>query len=233
MVDIKVSYTVRRSDFVLMYLGSWAARCTLVPGLLSVAIGIPYVNPQGPIGTNMTFIAFGIFLMVVGPLALCWLLMGAYGSSKVVGSTVHLRIAGHGLSGWPLYPHMDRSWPRIRRARSFGGVIALPFRQFGTRAGWVPVPERAFSTEELKAFRALLKSKNLLKSWPVASALNNRGGLFVQQLGRGISCVTRSMARQLRLWTRFCRGPRRVDWHFGRFRAAPILERRREAASAE
>jgi hypothetical protein len=43
-----------------------------------------------------------------------------------------------------------------------GGVITLPFRQFGTRAGWVAVPERAMTADQLAEFRALLSSKGLM-----------------------------------------------------------------------
>jgi hypothetical protein len=93
-----------------------------------------------------------------------YFVFGMYGAGKLVGTTVHLSVDADGVSGWPLAPEMDRSWSTIRRARSLRGVVTLPFRQFGTRAGWVPVPERAMAPEQLSEFRGLLASKGLIKA---------------------------------------------------------------------
>jgi hypothetical protein len=156
---VEISYVVRRSDFFWMYCGSWAARIALWPGVVALVFGVSGLGTPDatPLGTVALFVALGLILLVVTPVLLCLILMSSYGASSVNGTFVQLRIDDRGVSGWPIAPDMDRTWPRIRRVHSLRGVVTLPFRQFGTRAGWVPVPVRALTREQLETFRKLLE----------------------------------------------------------------------------
>jgi hypothetical protein len=160
MTPLEVSYTVRRSDVVWMYLGSWAARMLLIPGILCILFGLP-TNPKY-MTAELLFMVFGVVCLVGAPLLLSRMLMSMYGTDRLVGTSVQLKIDDRGIRGWPLAADMDTSWPRVRRARRLRGVITVPFRQFGTRAGWVPIPERALSSGQLETLRLLLKAKGLL-----------------------------------------------------------------------
>ena len=164
--SIEITYTVRLSDLAWMYLGSWAARLAALPGLSLMAAWVMGWPPPAdiPVATYFAFLGISIVTAAAGPLLLLPMLFMMNGTLKVVGTTVHLSVDNDGLSGWPLAPEIERTWPRIRHARRLHGVITLPFRQFGTRAGWVPMPERAMTSEQLVSIRALLASKGLMKA---------------------------------------------------------------------
>jgi hypothetical protein len=118
------------------------------PGVAIVLLGILGLpSSDGSWGVTIEAIGFGVACAVVAPLLLVWMLLSMYHTARLIGKKVHLVIDDAGVQGWPLAPYQDRSWPRIRKVRRLRGVITLPFRQFGTRAGWVPVPERALTTE--------------------------------------------------------------------------------------
>jgi hypothetical protein len=104
----------------------------------------------------------------VGPAFIVLGLIVLNRTEQLVGETVRLQIDDEGVRGWPLAEDLDTSWDRVRRARRLGGVIALPFRNFGTRAGWIPIPERALTPEQLSDLRVLLAKKGLMKR-PAAS----------------------------------------------------------------
>lgn len=145
-VRLEISYKVRLSDLAWMYLGSWAARMMMSPGLLLLLAGLSQLaNPDAQPDLVVRGIAAGAAFTVLGPALYCFAMI--YGISHVRGTTVHLTIDDDGVSGWPIATDMDRSWPRIRGARKLRGVITLPFRELGTRAGWVPVPERAMTQD--------------------------------------------------------------------------------------
>ena len=135
----------------------------MCPGLVAAALGLLGLTP--PLFhaySVVVLVAFCVAMMVLAPIVLSLGLMSMYGASAVTGRTVHLRIDDRGVHGWPIASDMDRTWSRIRRVHSLRVVVALPFRQLGTRAGWVPVPERALTPEQLVAFRELLKSKGVM-----------------------------------------------------------------------
>lgn len=160
---LEVVYVVSRWDVISMYLGSWGAR---VSGGLGVGLALMAVvslpNGRVPMEEKVQVIGLGLAIAILGPLLFVWMLVSMYGTTSLVGRKVHLIIDESGVRGWPLAPYQDRTWPRIRKVRRLRGVITLPFRQFGTRAGWVPLPERAFTPDELIAFRALLTAKGLM-----------------------------------------------------------------------
>ena len=160
---LEVTYVVSRWDVASMYLGSWGARMVAAPGVAIVLLAILSL-PSGRISLTekIQVLGFGLALAILAPVGLVLVLMSMYGIARLIGKKVHLVIDDAGVQGWPLAPYQDRSWPRIRKVRRLRGVITLPFRQFGTRAGWVPVPERALTTEQLTAFRALLTSKGVI-----------------------------------------------------------------------
>jgi hypothetical protein len=158
-MTLQVVYTVRRADLLKMYLGSWAAWITVVPGIVCFLFGIGgLTSPKDPVSTDLLFIAFGVFFLLVGPLGLSLVLIRMYGG-RLIGTVVHLFVDDVGVWGWPLAADIETTWPKVRRARKLGGVITIPFRQLGTRAGWVPVPERALSQEDREALRRLLTAK--------------------------------------------------------------------------
>jgi hypothetical protein len=133
------------------------------PGVAVVLVGILGLpSSDGSWGVMIEAIGFGLACAILAPLVLVWVLVSMYRTTRLVGKKVHLVVDDLGVQGWPLAPYQDRSWPRIRRVRRLRGVTTLPFRQFGTRAGWVAVPERALTAEQLTAFRALLISKGLM-----------------------------------------------------------------------
>jgi hypothetical protein len=133
------------------------------PGVAIVAMAILSLPPdQVPLTEKIEVFGLGLACAILAPLVLVWVLVSMYRTTRLVGKKVHLVVDDLGVQGWPLAPYQDRSWPRIRRVRRLRGVTTLPFRQFGTRAGWVAVPERALTTEQLSAFRALLISKGVL-----------------------------------------------------------------------
>ena len=160
---LEVTYVVSRWDVVSMYLGSWAARMVAAPGVAIAVMAILSLPPDHvPLTEKIEVLGLGLACAIVAPLLLVWVLVSMYQTARLIGKKVHLVIDDGGVQGWPLAPYQDRSWPRIRKVRRLWGVITLPFRQFGTRAGWVPVPERALTTEQLTAFRALLTSKGVM-----------------------------------------------------------------------
>jgi hypothetical protein len=162
---LEVTFIVSRWDVISMYLGSWGARMSGLIGAVLIAIAILSL-PSGrvPLDEKIGVFGLGLACAILGPLGFVWGVTLMYGTRGLVGKKVHLNIDDSGVRGWPLAPYQDRSWPRVRKARRLRGVITLPFRQFGTRAGWVLVPERALSAEQLMAFRALLASKGLMKA---------------------------------------------------------------------
>jgi len=161
---IEVTYVVGRRDLLFMYLGSWVGRLAVVPG---AAIGLMAIvalaSPKDPPGQSLEVFAFGLALAVGGPLLFVLMMFGQYGNEQLVGKTVHLTIDGSGVRGWPLAPYQDRTWPRIRKVHQLGGVITLPFRQLGTREGWVPIPERAPTAEQRSALSTLLVLEDVMK----------------------------------------------------------------------
>jgi hypothetical protein len=160
---LEVTYVVSRWDVVSMYLGSWAARMVAAPGVGLVLLAITQLpNARYSLMDKIQTFGLWLALAILAPLVLVLALMSMHGTTRLVGKKVHLVIDDAGVQGWPLAPYQDRTWPRIRKVRRLRGVITLPFRQFGTRAGWVAVPECAFTAEQLTGFRALLISKGVL-----------------------------------------------------------------------
>jgi len=164
--SIKIVYEVRRSDLVSMYLGSWGARLAAIPGLVCFFVVLAAWPPPAddPIASYLGMLGASVLFTALGPLVFLYFMFGMYGAGRLVGTTVHLSVDDEGVSGWPLAPGLDRTWPTIRRARTLRGVVTLPFRQFGTRAGWVPVPERAMPPAQLSAFLGLLSNRGLIKA---------------------------------------------------------------------
>ena len=169
---MSVGFEVRRSDFIWMYLGSWGLPIALAPGLLLIVIGLSGIvpmflglprDPTIPFANYLFLGAVGLAALVAGPAYLCFLLAKGDGIDRVVGRTVSLRIDDAGVWGWPLAKEIDTSWEHVRRARSLGGVIALPFRKFATREGWVPIPERALTPGQRRDLWVLLAAKRLAK----------------------------------------------------------------------
>jgi hypothetical protein len=162
---LEVTYTVRRWDVISMYVGSWGARTSAAIGVgLAVMVIVSLPDGTLPIDEKIKLFGFGVALAVLGPLLLAWMLLSMYGTGRLVGKEVHLVIDDKGVRGWPVAPYQDRSWPRIRKVRRLGGVITLPFRQFGSRAGWVPIPARALTTQQLEELDALLVDNGLIKA---------------------------------------------------------------------
>lgn len=141
---LEVTYVVSRWDVVSMYLGSWGARMAAAPGVAIMLISIlSFPSGRISLAEKTQVLGFGLALAIMAPLGVALGLMSMYQTARLIGKKVHLVMDDAGVQGWPLAPYQDRSWPRIRKVRRLWGVITLPFRQFGTRAGWVPVPERA------------------------------------------------------------------------------------------
>jgi hypothetical protein len=168
---MEITYEVRRSDLLWMYLGSWGARIAAMPGalfLLVLLIGWP-PDDDSQRGAVLLVMVFALAAAVTAPIVLCAALMLQNGTLRLIDSDVRIRIDDHGVRGWPIEPQMDRRWPLIRRARTLRGVITLPFQErAGFRAGWVPIPERAMTPQQRAYLRDLLLSKGLVK--------NGRGG---------------------------------------------------------
>jgi hypothetical protein len=159
---LEVTYLVRRWDVMSMYVGSWGARISAAIGAGLVAMAIVSLpDGQLPVDEKIRVLVLGLALALLAPIALVWMLMSMYGTGRLIGKKVSLIIDDTGVRGWPLAPYQDRTWPRIRKVRRLRGVITLPFRQFGTRAGWVALPERALTAEQLTQFRALIREKGL------------------------------------------------------------------------
>jgi hypothetical protein len=159
----EISYTVRLSDLVWMYLGSQAARIAAAPGsvcLVLVVIGWPSAGI--PVTTGLEFLGVCLAFTALGPLMFLLAALSMYGARGLVGTTVHLSVDDKGVRGWPLLPDADRTWPRIGRVREMRGVITMPFRKFGTRAGWVPVPRRAMTADHLTELLGFLATKGVL-----------------------------------------------------------------------
>jgi hypothetical protein len=165
---LRISFTIRFSDLLSMYLGSWAARIAALPGFVFLVIVLAAWPPPAdiPIGSYLGMLIASVGFLVLGPLLLTYFLFGMYGARSLVGSTVHLQLDETGLAGWPLAPELDREWTTVRRVRRLRGVTTLPFRQFGTRAGWVAVPDRAMSQTEFSTFFGLLIRRGLAKKAP-------------------------------------------------------------------
>ena len=169
-MPIIVSFAVRRSDFNWMYVGSWGMWLAVAPGLLLLGIGLSGIVPPAiglsrnttvPVANYLFFVLSGLTALVAGPVYLCFLLGKVNRVREVVGRTVTLQIDDRGVWGWPMSVDLETDWRHMRRARHLGGVTALPFRKFGTRANWVPIPDRALTLGQQQALRALLASKGL------------------------------------------------------------------------
>ncbi len=160
---IVISYKVRLSDLVWMYLGSWAVRMLAAPGLflLLVAATPPYVNV-------LADVEVGLASMVLAPIAAVVGLSVYNRTLPLIGTTVRLRIHEAGVQGWPAATGLDQTWPHVHRVRAFRGVTTIPFRQLGmpqgARRGWVPIPERALSTEQASFLKDLFERNGLAKS---------------------------------------------------------------------
>ena len=159
---LEVTYVVGRRDLLFMYLGSWVGRLAAVPGAAIVLMAIVALPSNISLGEDLEGLGFGLALAIGAPLVLVLMLAGRYGTAQLVGKKVHLTIDASGVHGWPLAPYQDRTWPRIRKVHQLGGVITLPFREFGTRAGWVPVPVRALTPEQRSELAGLLVRKGLM-----------------------------------------------------------------------
>ncbi len=155
---MEVTYTVRRSDSVWMYLGSWSARIALIPGILILVIPI---GRAGSISEFLVFLGWGSLCLIGMPALLCLQLLAINQANRVIGKTVTLRIDETGVSGWPLAGDLDCSWWRIRKVHSLRGVLTLPFRNYGTRLAWVPIPDRALDPGQRMQLAALLRSEGV------------------------------------------------------------------------
>jgi hypothetical protein len=162
---LEISYEVELPDLLWMYLGSWAARISAAPGLFCVFVVLAAWPPPAdvPLASYVGMLGASLVFTALGPALLLYFLFGQYRARRLVGTTVHLLLDDRGVEGWPIGAGINRTWPRIRRARKLRGVTTLPFREFGTRAGWVPIPDRAMNPEQLSAFECLLHSKGVMK----------------------------------------------------------------------
>jgi hypothetical protein len=151
-----VSYTVRWSDFVWMYLGSWGARIAAVPGIVFMLIPI---GESGPLAQFLFFEVAGLALAIGGLLYVCVGLLIRHGVGRVVGKTVTIQLDGEGISGWSLAGDLDCSWWRVRKAYRVHGVTCLPFRHTGTHAAWVAIPDRALTKAEQLRLRDILAAR--------------------------------------------------------------------------
>jgi hypothetical protein len=159
-VHLRISFTVRWSDFIWMYLGSWGPRIAAIPGIVMMLIPI---GRAAPLTTYLFFEVGGLAVALVSFTYVCVGLLGWNNVARVVGKAVALEIDDNGVSGWPLGGDLDSSWWRIRKAYRLHGVTVLPFRNYGTRAAWVPIPDRALTTDQLDQLRELLVAKGLMK----------------------------------------------------------------------
>jgi hypothetical protein len=156
---MSIGYVVRWSDFAAMYLGSWSVRLLAVPGLLLMAAPL---GTSAPLVSYVLLIGGGFLLALVG-VAYTAIGMARWDrAASVVGRSITLRIDDDGVWGWPLAVDLDTSWGCLRKARRFWGVNTLPFRNHRTRAGWIPIPDRALSPEERKSLLDLLKRRGVI-----------------------------------------------------------------------
>jgi hypothetical protein len=157
---ITVSYKVRVSDLAWMYVGSWAVRLMLAPGLFELVVAATPGHPN-----SLEDAIVGLVALVVGPLVVVLGLPVFNRTLPLIGTTVHLRIDDTGVQGWPAAGGLDQTWRRVRRVRRLRGVITIPFRQRQLdRRGWVPIPERALSPEQASFLADLFELKGLSKS---------------------------------------------------------------------
>lgn len=158
---LEINYVVTRWDVISMYLGSWGARLTALPGIVLMVMAILSWSSSLPMGEKVEVLGVGLVSAAAAPAALVYYLCARYRTLRIVGGKVRLVVDESGVHGWPVAPYQDRSWPRMGKARRLRGVITLPFHQFGTRAGWVPVPERALTAEQLAMLKVLLAGRGL------------------------------------------------------------------------
>jgi hypothetical protein len=162
---LDVAFVVRRSDLLWMYLGSTGAMVSAVPGLVMLIVMVVGLPSAGPRLTDYPLLASAfVGLTLLGPIGTAFALIGMYGGGRLVGKRVDLRIDGSGVHGWPIAPDMERTWSKIGLARRNRGVLTLPFQEsVRLRAGWVPIPERALTPEQLAQLRGFLAWRGLMK----------------------------------------------------------------------
>jgi len=126
-VRVEISYRVRLSDLVWMYLGSWAARMMMSPGLVLLVAGLSgLATPDAPsANTAARLVVAGAALAVLGPAFYCFGMI--HGISHVRGTTVHLTIDDDGSRAGlsqPIWTEVGRgsdghaSWAAFSRCRS-------------------------------------------------------------------------------------------------------------------
>lgn len=108
---LEIAFTLRLSDLVWMYLGSWGARIAVCPGLIFLLIVLAGWPPPAdvPLPSYLGMVGVGVVGTVFGPLFVLCGLLGMYGARRMVGTTIQLSIDGEGVEGWPLAADMDRT----------------------------------------------------------------------------------------------------------------------------
>jgi hypothetical protein len=154
---VQLTYTVRMSDLFWMWLTSWFTPVTVAFGLFFIsALFAPGDHPRaldGAAGIGVIIAAF-----TVAPLY--W--SRITGMTRLVGMSIDLTVDPDGVGGWPIPIRGGRPWTRLRLPRIEDQVIVLPFRMSTSPLGWVVIPRRALTDDQLADLIALLRARGFL-----------------------------------------------------------------------
>src|SRR6478735_1705054 len=127
-----------------MWLTSWFTPATVAFGLFFIsALFAPGDHPRtldAAAGLALIVAAF-----TVAPFF--WILVT--GGSSLVRRHVELVVDANGVDGWPVPIRGGRPWSVLHRPRIEALVVVLPFRRGTSSLGWVVIPRREVTDEQL------------------------------------------------------------------------------------
>ena len=163
-----------------MWLTSWFTPATVAFGLFFIsALFVPGDHPRS------LDAASGIALIVAAFTVAPFLWILVTGTSSLVGRPIELVIGPNGVDGWPAPIPGGRRWTRLHRPRIEGLVVVLPFRQGTTSRGWVVIPRRAVTDEQLVQLEELLRDQGFLRGGDGRSITGRLLAPFTDRISRG------------------------------------------------
>lgn len=155
---MRVTFTLRLSDLYWMWLTSWFTPATVAFGLFFISVlFVPGDHPRS------LDVAAGIALIVAAFTVAPLFWIRVTGTWRLVGRPIELVVDAGGVEGWPVPIRGGRPWSRLHRPRIEALVVVLPFRLATSSLGWVVIPRRAITDEQLAQLIDLLRARGFLR----------------------------------------------------------------------
>ena len=154
---MQLTYTVRMTDLFWMWLTSWFTPATVAFGLFFIsALVAPGDHPRALDAAA----GIGLFAAAFTVAPFFWIRIT--GMTGLVGMSIDLAVDPDGVEGWPIPIRGGRPWTRLHRPRIEDCVVVLPFRMSTSPLGWVVIPRRALTDDQLADLIALLRARGCL-----------------------------------------------------------------------